>query len=113
MEDNLTTARMSNVESAMYAAKADIRELQNNSVPFIVYEGTIARFERTVRRLIILVGITILLLFASNAIWIYEWNQYDYADVTMDNTDGGNANFMGAGASGVINNGESQSKDKD
>lgn len=85
----------------------------DNRVPFIVYEGTIARFERTIRRLIILVGITILLLFASNAIWIYEWNQYDYADVTMDNTDGGNANFMGAGASGVINNGESQSKDKD
>lgn len=85
----------------------------SDQVPFIVYEGTIARLERTIKRLIILIGITILLLFASNAIWIYEWNQYDYADVTMDNTDGGNANFMGAGASGVINNGESQSKDKD
>lgn len=85
----------------------------DNRVPFIVYEGTIARFERTIKRLVILVGITVLLLFASNAIWIYEWNQYDYSDVVMDNTDGGNANFMGTGASGVINNGESQSKDKD
>ena len=65
----------------------------DNRVPFIVYEGTIARFERTIKRLILLVGITILLLFASNAIWIYEWNQYDYSDVTMDNTDGGNANL--------------------
>ena len=83
----------------------------DNRVPFIVYEGTVARFERTIRRLVILVGITILLLFASNVFWIYEWNQYDYADVTMDNTDGGNANYIGA--SGVINNGESQSKDKD
>lgn len=113
MEDNVTTARIANVESAMYDVKADIRELQNSSVPFIVYEGTMARFERTVKRLIILIGITILLLFASNAIWIYEWNQYDYADVTMDNTDGGNANYMGANASGVINNGEPQSEDKD
>ena len=85
----------------------------DNSVPFIVYEGTVARFERTIRRLIILIGITILLLFASNAIWIYEWNQYDYADVTMENLDGGNANYVGAGASGVINNGEAQSKNSD
>ena len=85
----------------------------SSNVPFIVYEGTVARFERTVKRLIILLGITVLLLFASNAIWIYEWNQYDYQDVIMDNTDGGNANFMGAGASGVINNGETNSSDED
>lgn len=110
MEDNATTARVANVESAMYDVKADIRELQNNSVPFIVHEGTIARFERTIRRLIILVGITILLLFASNAIWIYEWNQYDYSDVLVDSQDGGNASYIGA--NGYINNGESTSKDK-
>lgn len=86
---------------------------EDNRVPFIVYEGTIARFERTVRRLIIVLAVTILLLFASNAIWIYEWNQYDYSDVTVDSQDGGNANYMGVGASGVINNGEGKSKDKD
>ena len=86
----------------------------DNRVPFIVYEGTIARFERTIRRLIILVGITILLLFASNAIWIYEWNQYDYedvSDVSIDNQDGGNANYIGA--SGVINNAENSSQKED
>jgi len=82
----------------------------DNRVPFIVYEGTIARFERTVRRLIIVLAVTILLLFASNALWIYEWNQYDYSDVTVDSQDGGNANYMGAGASGVINNGEGKGK---
>ena len=86
---------------------------EENRVPFIVYEGTIARFERTVRRLIIVLAVTILLLFASNALWIYEWNQYDYSDVTVDSQDGGNANYMGVGASGVINNGEGKSKDKD
>lgn len=85
----------------------------DSRVPFIVYEGTIARFERTIRRLIIVLAVTILLLFASNALWIYEWNQYDYSDVTVDSQDGGNANYMGAGASGVINNGEGESKDKD
>lgn len=89
-----------------YNADAD------NRVPFIVYEGTVARFERTIKRLIILIGITILLLFASNAIWLYEWNLYDYQEVTVDSQDGSNANFMGAGASGVINNGEGKSKDE-
>ena len=83
----------------------------DNSVPFIVYEGTVARFERTIKRLIILIGITILLLFASNAIWIYEWNQYDYEDVSIDNQDGGNANYIGA--SGVINNAENSSQKED
>lgn len=83
---------------------------EDTRVPFIVYEGTIARFERTVRRLIIVLAVMILLLFASNALWIYEWNQYDYSDVTVDSQDGGNANYMGAGASGVINNGEGKGK---
>lgn len=87
--------------------------MEDNKVPYIVYEGTIARFERTIRRLIIVLAVTILLLFASNALWIYEWNQYDYSDVTVDSQDGGNANYMGAGASGVINNGEGESKNKD
>ena len=83
----------------------------DNRVPFIVYEGTIARFERTIRRLLMLVGITTLLLFATNAIWIYEWNQYDYEDVSIENQDGGNANYIGA--SGVINNAENSGQEKD
>ena len=85
--------------------------MENNDVPYIVYESTVARFERTVKRLITLVGITILLLFASNALWIYEWNQYDYSDVSIDNQDGGNANYIGA--SGVINNAKDSSQEED
>ena len=81
----------------------------SDQVPFIVYEGTVARFERIIKRLTILVLIAVLLLFASNAIWIYEWNQYDYTDVTVDSQDGGNANYIGA--SGVINNGEGGSQE--
>ncbi len=84
--------------------------MEDKNVPYIVFEGTVARFERTIRRLIILIGITILLLFASNAIWIYEWNQYDYSDVVVDSNDGGNASYLEAGMNGVINNGEGDSK---
>lgn len=99
---------MSETKSVVDDMRVDIKELQERSVPYIVFEGTVARFERTVRRLIILIGITILLLFASNALWIYEWNQYDYSDVTVDSQDGGNANYIGA--NGYINNGEGNSK---
>ena len=84
--------------------------MEDNSVPYIVYEGTIARFERTVRRLIIVIAIAVLLLFASNALWIYEWMQYDYTDVTVDSQDGGNANYIGA--NGYINNGEGRSQEE-
>lgn len=110
MEDNVTTARVANVESAMYDVKAENREAYKEPVPFIVFEHTVARFERTIRRLILLIGITIVLLFATNAIWIYEWNQYDYSDVMVDSQDGGNASYIGA--NGYINNGESTSKNK-
>lgn len=88
------------------------REAYKEPVPFIVFEHTVARFERTIKRLFILIGIVVVLFFATNAIWIYEWNQYDYSDVTMDNTDGGNANYMGAGASGVISNGKSEGENQ-
>lgn len=84
--------------------------MENKDVPYIVYEGTVARFERTIRRLIILVGIVILLLFASNALWLYEWNQYDYGTVDIQNQDGGNANYIGA--NGYINNAEDSSTDE-
>ena len=83
----------------------------DNRVPFIVYEGTVARFERTIKRLIVLVGITILLLFASNAIWLYVLSPYDYEDVSIENQDGGNANYIGA--NGYINNAENSSKKAD
>ena len=86
--------------------------MEDKTVPYIVYEGTIARFERTIKRLIIVVLLAIVLLFASNGLWLYEWCQYDYADVTVDSQDGGNANYLQAGANGAINNAESSSQEK-
>jgi len=76
-------------------------------VSYIVYEGTMARFERIIRRLIVV----ILILLGIIAFGIYEWTRYDYSDVLVDSDDGGNANYIGA--SGVINNGESESKVED
>ena len=68
--------------------------MEDKNVPYIVYEGTIARFERTVKRLIIALIIAVILLFASNMAWLYEWSLYDYSDVTIDSDDGGVANYL-------------------
>lgn len=89
----------------------DIIEAYKEPVPYIVYEGTMVRFERTIKRLVIVIGIAIALIFASNMAWLYAWNLYDYesANVIVDGESKGNANYIGT--SGVINNGEGGSKE--
>ena len=88
-----------------------IVEAYKEPVPYIVYEGTMARFERTIKRLIIVVAIAIIMLFASNMAWLYAWNLYDYesSSIVVDSESKGNANCIGA--SGIINNGEGGSKE--
>lgn len=87
-------------------------ESHKEPVPYIVYEGTMARFERTIKRLIIVIIVAVVTLFASNMAWLYAWNSYDYEDtsIVVDGESKGNANYIGA--SGVINNGESGSQEE-
>lgn len=79
-----------------------------------IFEGIQARNERTIKRLIVLVIITIALLFASNAIWLYCWMQYDYtatteqSSVDLSTDGGGDANYIGN--NGDINNGTNSNK---
>ena len=88
-----------------------------NNVPFAVFEGTQIRHERTVKRIIIALIIAIVLIFASNAIWLYAWCQYDYTSTdettqseTVDVDAGsGTANYIGD--NGDIINGENNSKE--
>lgn len=64
------------------------------SVPYIVYEGEQARNERHIKRLIIALVATVLLLFASNAIWIWYMSGFDIE--TYDYTqDGVGVNIIG------------------
>lgn len=46
------------------------------TVPYIVHESMMARQERTIKRLWILVILLILLLFGSNAAWIWYESQF-------------------------------------
>lgn len=66
------------------------------TVPYVVYEGEMARQERMVKRLFTAFIISVLIIFASNACWIWLWNQYDYGDEAVDiQNEDGNANYIG------------------
>ena len=75
------------------------------SVPYIVYEGEMARAERRDKRHFIVILILIICLVLSNAAWIYYESQFvdEVTTVTQDNENGYN-NFIGN--DGDIYNGE-------
>ena len=79
----------------------------DKDVPYYIYESTVARMERTAKRLVIALIICIIVAFASNAIWMYAWLQYDYTGVTVEGTDG-IANYIG-GSGGIVNGADSSS----
>ena len=56
------------------------------TVPYFVHQGCLARDERIIKRIAIALVITIFLMFASNAIWLYAWMQYDYVSETTTET---------------------------
>ncbi len=75
------------------------------SIPFVVYESTTTKMERCIKRLIIALVISIVLMFASNAIWLWAWNQYDYTseEVTYSQ-DGAGLNNINTGTQGDVRN---------
>lgn len=67
-------------------------------VPYIVYEGAMARMERTIKRLFILLIVSVLIAFVSNIVWLYWWNQYEYVTETETYSyqqDGSGLNLIG------------------
>jgi len=95
-------------------------ENQNNlNVPYIVFESVLDKQDRQQKRIIMVMGgiiiVLILLVVISNALWFYEWNQYDYvyteSDIEVESDDGGNANYIGR--NGDIYNGEGKSPHED
>lgn len=69
----------------------------NNSTGSI-YETFAARNERTIKRLIFAVILCVILIFASNAAWLYAWCQYDYtSEETVYQQDGEGVNIIGSG----------------
>lgn len=83
-------------------------------IPYIVYEGEQTRHERTLKRIIIVLVLTIVLFFVSNVLWLKAWMSYDYVAegdsdlVLVDGGTRGNANYVGADGSIVNGEGNSQ-----
>ncbi len=49
----------------------------HKNVPYFVHEGIVTRNERTIKRLICVIVLAILLIFASNAMWLWYMSGYD------------------------------------
>ena len=79
-------------------------------VQYIVNDGAVARLERVIKRLLVLVLALIILLCASNAAWIWYCNQWETVEsweITQEN-DGGYNNYIGN--DGDIVNGETDNQ---
>ena len=72
-------------------------------VPYIAHESAVARLERVIKRLWVLVLVLIVLLAASNAAWLYYESSFEEIRIEQDNESGYN-NFLGN--DGDIYNGE-------
>ncbi len=77
-------------------------------VPFVVYEATMSRFERTIRRLWILCIILVFLLVATNLAWLYYEEQFETVTTVEQEVDSGD----GSGDTIVNGIGDIYGKDK-
>ena len=68
--------------------------MENNNVPFLVFESVATRFELTIKRLWVICLILIMLLFASNVGWLLYESQFEDVKITQE-SDTGNNSFIG------------------
>lgn len=74
--------------------------MDEKAVPYIVFEGSMARMERVTKRLWIVVIILIALLFGTNAGWIWYESQFVSESVSVEqevDTGEGDAFVSGTG----------------
>lgn len=67
-------------------------------VPYVVHESDMARLERTIKRLWILLLVMLVLLVGTNGAWIYYESQWQTVETTSteieQDTDGGGNNYV-------------------
>lgn len=66
------------------------------SVPYIVHEGIMARFERIIKRLWVTITILVVLLVGTNIAWLIYESQFQVVQTydVEQNTEGGDNNDM-------------------
>ena len=66
------------------------------TVPYIVFEGSMARSERHIKRLVIALVISVVATLFTNLAWLYLWNSYEYVgESTSYSQDGEGVNIIG------------------
>lgn len=76
------------------------------TIPLISHELAMARLMRVIR----IMAAIIVLLIGVIAYDVYMDSQHSYSDIVIDTQDGGNANYLNAGTSGVINDAKNNSQ---
>lgn len=77
---------------------SECKESRTDPVPFIVHESAMARMERTIKRLWILIILIVLLLVGTNAAWIWYESQFAEEVITQEvwqDADNGVNRFIG------------------
>ena len=84
---------------------------ERTTIPYIVHEGIMVRMERQIKRITVALIVTVILMFVSNALWLYAWTQYDYTSTQSVDIDGkqGNANYVENGGS-IVNGTDTDNK---
>lgn len=79
----------------------------DKDISYVAFEGVCARFERTIKRLWILVIILTLLLVGTNCAWLWYESQFQYVETTTEsyNADASDGGTAIANGDGVVNNG--------
>lgn len=77
------------------------------TVQYIVYESAMARNERNVKRLLIIIAMLIVMLFVSNLIWVWFMygTEFESYEVTADSNSNAYYNEIGNNFEGDVNNG--------
>lgn len=57
-------------------------KITDKNVPYIVFESTICRFDRVIKRLWVIILILVFLLLGTNLAWLYHEQQFEQATET-------------------------------
>ena len=74
------------------------------NVPYVVYESSMSRAERTIRRLFVVLLVTIICLVGTNVAWVIYESQFETVSYDQDGEGINNVNF---GDQGFLRNGSS------
>lgn len=80
---------------------------EKDMIPYIVYEGSLARMERQIKRVWIALIIAIVSLLLTNIAWLYYESQFETISYTQD---GEGLNNINTGTQGDVYGSDSEDK---